>query len=56
MRKENGTQDVGGKDEMSSSMRSRFGQKRNPNFLTSSSSYQASGKKCKLKQEQLIVN
>ncbi|ETE58895.1 DNA excision repair protein ERCC-6 [Ophiophagus hannah] len=37
-------------------LKSRFGQKRNPNFLTSSSSYQASGKKCKLKQEQLIVN
>ncbi|XP_026542996.1 DNA excision repair protein ERCC-6 [Notechis scutatus] len=37
-------------------LKSRFGQKRNPNFLISSSSYQASGKKCKLKQEQLIVN
>lgn len=36
--------------------RSRFGQKRNPNFVIPSSSYEASGKKCKLKQEQLIVN
>ncbi|XP_070798977.1 DNA excision repair protein ERCC-6 isoform X1 [Pituophis catenifer annectens] len=37
-------------------LKSRFGQKRNPNFMISSSSYQASGKKCKLKHEQLIVN
>ncbi|KAM3836498.1 DNA excision repair protein ERCC-6 isoform 1-T3 [Vipera latastei] len=37
-------------------LKSRFGQKRNPNFVMSSSSYEASGKKCKLKEEQLIVN
>ncbi|XP_025031409.1 DNA excision repair protein ERCC-6 isoform X1 [Python bivittatus] len=37
-------------------LKSRFGQKRNPNFITPSSSYQTPGKKCKLKHEQLIVN
>ncbi|XP_063160686.1 DNA excision repair protein ERCC-6 [Candoia aspera] len=37
-------------------LKSRFGQKRNPNFMIPSSSYQAPGKKCKLKHEQLIVN
>ncbi|XP_013912099.1 PREDICTED: DNA excision repair protein ERCC-6 [Thamnophis sirtalis] len=44
-------------DGASTRFKSRFGQKRNPNLMiSSSSSNQASGKKCKLKQEQLIVN
>ncbi|XP_029141334.1 DNA excision repair protein ERCC-6 [Protobothrops mucrosquamatus] len=43
-------------DDAPTWLKSRFGQKRNPNFVIPSSSYEASGKKCKLKQEQLIVN
>ncbi|XP_032082764.1 DNA excision repair protein ERCC-6 isoform X1 [Thamnophis elegans] len=44
-------------DGASTRFKSRFGQKRNPNLMiSSSSSNQASGKKCKLKHEQLIVN
>ncbi|XP_039203591.1 DNA excision repair protein ERCC-6 isoform X1 [Crotalus tigris] len=43
-------------DDTPAGLKSRFGQKRNPNFVIPSSSYEASGKKCKLKHEQLIVN